>query len=452
MKTALIVDDSAVARTVLRRTLFESGIAVDEAPSAEVAIEYLRSERPDVIFLDHMMPGMDGFEALQVIKSNPDTAVIPVIMYTSQDGQLYVSQARALGAVDVLPKTLEVADVKRLLRTHHLTDDSDTNPDIQQTVLDVPQAARDAAHTAPNIHEERILELVRAELREHRKTLLAELRAQRFQMDDEPVAISSPTVIRPQTTGTIAFGKQLALVTIATTLAAVLWIGTVHFSVARLQSEPSQVQQSWTAPEIAEVQQADNSTPVLAAQSASTEPINLAASSKAWIQHYPFGEIPLNDNRALEYEALLTDLKHEGFFGTVKLEIFEGRFCLNLTSDGSYELAPLDQPALACDRFGTPTETVSNTQQSLSFSNMMAVAGRSGQLRIEADFLGPTLPIVNYPALDYAVTAGEWNAAAAYNQRITLRLPQDELAARNSGIVDLSDRGTLNRMVAELAR
>ena len=65
--------------------------------------------------MDHLMPGMDGFQAIQAIKGNPDTATIPVMMYTSQEGELYVSQARALGAVGVLPKTVKQADVSRVL-------------------------------------------------------------------------------------------------------------------------------------------------------------------------------------------------------------------------------------------------------------------------------------------------------------------------------------------------
>ena len=69
--------------------------------------------RPDVIFMDHMMPGMDGFQAVQAIKNNPRTATIPIMMYTSQEGELYVGQARALGAVGVLPKQVKPATSRR---------------------------------------------------------------------------------------------------------------------------------------------------------------------------------------------------------------------------------------------------------------------------------------------------------------------------------------------------
>src|SRR6187431_1245946 len=114
-KRALIVDDSRSARVILSRMLEGYGLEVDSSESAEAALEFLRQARPDVIFMDHLMPGMDGFQAIQAIKGNPDTATIPVVMYTSQEGELYVSQARALGAVGVLPKTVKHADVSRVL-------------------------------------------------------------------------------------------------------------------------------------------------------------------------------------------------------------------------------------------------------------------------------------------------------------------------------------------------
>src|SRR5512137_921279 len=114
-KRALIVDDSRSARVILSRMLEQHGMAVDTAESAEQALEYLHRNRPDVIFMDHLMPGMDGFQAVQVIKGDPQTASIPLMMYTSQEGELYVSQARALGAVGVLPKTVRPVDVSRVL-------------------------------------------------------------------------------------------------------------------------------------------------------------------------------------------------------------------------------------------------------------------------------------------------------------------------------------------------
>jgi CheY-like chemotaxis protein len=114
-KRALVVDDSKSARAFLSRILERHEITVDAAESAEAAIEYLARNKPDVIFMDHMMPGMDGFQAVQTIKNNPRTSTIPILMYTSQEGDLYLGQARALGAEGVLPKQIKQTDVTRML-------------------------------------------------------------------------------------------------------------------------------------------------------------------------------------------------------------------------------------------------------------------------------------------------------------------------------------------------
>ena len=122
-KRALVVDDSKSARLFLSRILERHEIAVDAAETAEQAIDYLTRNKPDVIFMDHMMPGMDGFQAVQTIKNNPRTSTIPILMYTSQEGDLYLGQARALGAEGVLPKQIKQADVTRMLYQLRLVED-----------------------------------------------------------------------------------------------------------------------------------------------------------------------------------------------------------------------------------------------------------------------------------------------------------------------------------------
>src|SRR5579862_1174956 len=122
-KRALIVDDSKSARLFLARVLENYDIDVDSAENAEAAIDYLGSNRPDVIFMDHQMPGMDGLQAVQAIKNDPRTATIPIMMYTSQEGELYLGQARALGAVGVLPKQIKPTDVSKVLYQLHLLAD-----------------------------------------------------------------------------------------------------------------------------------------------------------------------------------------------------------------------------------------------------------------------------------------------------------------------------------------
>ena len=145
-KRALIVDDSRSARSFLARILEKYEIEVDTAETAELAIEYLSKSRPDVIFMDHMMPGMDGFQAVQSIKNNPTTAMIPIMMYTSQEGELYLGQARALGAVGVLPKQIKPTEVSTVLHQLHLV--PDRRQGRQSAFTPVNEAAVEATRKA----------------------------------------------------------------------------------------------------------------------------------------------------------------------------------------------------------------------------------------------------------------------------------------------------------------
>ena len=113
---ALIVDDSKTAQHRLKRMLKKYDLDIDLANSAEEALGYLTHTMPSVIFMDHHMEGMDGLEALKIIKANPSTAVIPVIMYTSQSGDVYVGRAHALGALDILSKeVIKAANLEAVL-------------------------------------------------------------------------------------------------------------------------------------------------------------------------------------------------------------------------------------------------------------------------------------------------------------------------------------------------
>ena len=152
-KIALIVDDSPTARYFLSKRLMQHDVRAEMAESAESALEFLSKSRPDVIFMDHMMPGMDGFQAVRAIKSNPATATIPVMMYTSKAGELYLGQARALGAVGVLPKKIRSAHLAEILKSLHLISDSrETDADVDDSGVDrKPEAAPEVSDVAGNM-------------------------------------------------------------------------------------------------------------------------------------------------------------------------------------------------------------------------------------------------------------------------------------------------------------
>ena len=81
-RLALVVDDSRTARESLKRMLAAHNLEVDTLESAPEALEYLKNTTPDVIFMDHMMPDMDGFQAVEAIKGNPDRITSYNVCYT----------------------------------------------------------------------------------------------------------------------------------------------------------------------------------------------------------------------------------------------------------------------------------------------------------------------------------------------------------------------------------
>jgi len=114
-KTALVVDDSKSARFALRRSLEAHAYSVETAGSAEEALSYLASHRPDLVFLDHLMPGADGFDALRAIRSDPRLKQIPVVLCSSNDTREFIAQAQAQGASGALQKPPHPEQLRVLL-------------------------------------------------------------------------------------------------------------------------------------------------------------------------------------------------------------------------------------------------------------------------------------------------------------------------------------------------
>ena len=107
----LIIDDSATIVALLRRMLRQNELATLEAGDAEAGIELARTERPDLIFLDIVLPGMNGFAALRNLRKEPTTRDIPVIMISGNEqatGQFY---AHRIGADDFMKKPFSRAEV-----------------------------------------------------------------------------------------------------------------------------------------------------------------------------------------------------------------------------------------------------------------------------------------------------------------------------------------------------
>ena len=86
MKTVLIVDDETVLREVVGDVLRDEGYAAVLAADGREALDLLASERPDLVLMDVMMPGLDGREAYLAMRSHPDLPAVPVVMTSAAVG------------------------------------------------------------------------------------------------------------------------------------------------------------------------------------------------------------------------------------------------------------------------------------------------------------------------------------------------------------------------------
>ncbi len=107
----LVIDDSLTILAVMRKMLTQNGFVALEAANAEAGIEVARNEIPDLIFLDIVMPGMDGFAALRILRRDPKTREIPIIMISGNAEATEQFYAQRIGADDFMKKPFARAEL-----------------------------------------------------------------------------------------------------------------------------------------------------------------------------------------------------------------------------------------------------------------------------------------------------------------------------------------------------
>jgi DNA-binding response OmpR family regulator len=105
-KNVLVVDDEIGALTLIGIMLERGGFNVLKAKDADAALAVLDQNRPDLIILDVMMPGMDGIELCGVIRNRADTNQIPVLILSARGDADSVMRGMEAGANDYLPKPI----------------------------------------------------------------------------------------------------------------------------------------------------------------------------------------------------------------------------------------------------------------------------------------------------------------------------------------------------------
>jgi CheY-like chemotaxis protein len=439
-KSALVVDDSKSARVILSRMLEKYDIEVDMAESAEQAIEYLKNNRPDAIFMDHLMPGMDGLQAVKAIKGNPQTAMIPIMMYTSQEGELYVGQARALGAMGVLPKQVRPVDVSKVLYELHLLPDRRdmAEPALHPVEIDsgvpVERPPPRLAGSGPIDWGRRIETAVKDQAVDIRRFIVASLDSFSTRIvsevrDTMPIRGADPIApLPPPPKPPWAWITSILAACLIAAAFAAGWVSTrndlagARAELAGLKSSNAELQRSRLDLTAA----VKDLTAALGAANSGAQaaaPTGAGASpSPPRVEPVPYGEIAFDRSRLEVLRDLLTKLEAQNFRGVVKITSSAGLFCLSGNATDGYAPAAPTLLVNRCDLIGNPLDDALSGQQrqSLAFANLVAGVRQrtAGAITVALESAGSGHPGTPYPARTESLTAGDWNKAAAANNRV----------------------------------
>lgn len=116
MTSVLVIDDEAPIRLLCRVNLEAEGMDVLEAANGPSGLETAREQRPDVILLDVMMPGLDGWRVAEELLDDPSTAAIPIVFLTARAELRDRARGIDLGGVDYITKPFNPVELAPLVR------------------------------------------------------------------------------------------------------------------------------------------------------------------------------------------------------------------------------------------------------------------------------------------------------------------------------------------------
>jgi CheY-like chemotaxis protein len=118
-RKVLIVDDNADQGRPLALILRYSGYEADFVTSGEEALSHVRQNQPDLMIVDLMMPGMNGFEVLRSLRTNPSTEQIPVVIYSACSDEQEIARARREGANEYWVKvSMRIEEIQRRIERY----------------------------------------------------------------------------------------------------------------------------------------------------------------------------------------------------------------------------------------------------------------------------------------------------------------------------------------------
>lgn len=111
VKKILLVDDSPTVLALERMVLGRAGYALVSATNGQEALALARSERPDLVLMDVVMPQMNGFEACAALRAAPETAHLPIILVTTRSEPEHVEAGYESGCNDYVTKPFDAAEL-----------------------------------------------------------------------------------------------------------------------------------------------------------------------------------------------------------------------------------------------------------------------------------------------------------------------------------------------------
>jgi len=464
IKRALIVDDSSTAQYRLKKMLRSYPLDIDIVDSGEAALRYLSRHAPAVIFMDHLMPGIDGFRALQIIKSNPDTAMIPVIMYTSKSGDVYTGQARALGALDVVSKDrINATDLSKVMETIHIypTTRGDAGDGIESAELiaaanqvtatgseSIP-STQPTDRRAASLEQARNLELrlshMEHSLEDNRRFITSrvvrELQGLRQNLRQEfsdilqqqpalPAPAPAPVeAAKPTNSGWSLLAGFLSVAALAVIAYFLLTINN--------QLNQNQVQQEQLGKQLQQVAELANNEPELISpatlNAVGPQPVAFTATQDntlladlAWTFNQSgtlaFHQNSIDPKPLLRLHELLHRLASNGFKGTATVNIFVGDFCVTIDNMGMAQLAPANKTLGDC-MLSSEIYTLERLQDDYTREVNMILGNLTRDVNSTINISVNAAPGPDpYPERIPIINAGDWNALAQNNNRLELAL------------------------------
>ncbi|MEJ2042016.1 MAG: response regulator [Reinekea sp.] len=430
-KTALVVDDSKLARYVLKEMLVGMGIKVETANSAEEGLGFLSASAPDVIFMDHMMPGMDGFQAVQAIKKDPKTANIPIIMYTSKEGEVYVDKARSFGAVGVLPKKLRPVELEKVLEQLKLVlpkaSSSDMDEQPARITIKEPAKSDQPEHSLEELALSASEDLEKDSMRGLFRQLFVEQR-DRIKRDQHELVDSLVSKVTPIVVSATRRSPWWRLVTIIAVLGGfVLSVQPIYRAMDGLSANTRNIaailnQQTQDISNLRQqVIQLSNTT-----NAAISTPVVSNADALEWAvnqgSQLPYG-IPLNTpENEKKITTLVAYLDKGGFVGNVFIYYHAGEFCETTAENGHIRLAYPDQPVTSCT---LRTFDVTDHEQEgiAAFESYLSVLSKYyPDINIRFSMMGTAYRQKEFPEYTTTTLSIQWNEVAAQNNRFEFRL------------------------------